>query len=145
MPASSPASAHHVDEDLEAILARVTGSRHQRRHAGYVAVRDRVVAQRCAVDVGEWSQDLRGAGPLNGHQRYGQRPILDRAVEYCCSFSQRVPNTSDVRGIGNHHVPLVGKPIDDQVVHDPAVGEADHRVMGPPDCKPAGIRDEGVC
>ena len=65
----SSRSARVVDEDLEAVLARVAGPRDERRDAGDVPFGDGVVAQRGQVDVGQRREDARPPADPGRDQR----------------------------------------------------------------------------
>ena len=57
---------------------------------------------------------------------------------------QRVRDGSRVRGVGDDHEPVLGQAVDDEVVEDPAVRGADHRVVGTPDRERGRVADEGA-
>ena len=58
-------------------------------------------------------------------------------------LGERIGDDRRVAGVGHDQEPRLGQPVDDQVVDDPAVRRADHRVVGPPDGQARWVGHEG--
>ena len=111
-----------LDEDLEAVLAGVAGPGDQRRDPGDVCPRR---SRSSAARRGRRRSAARGPRPSAGPgRRRGRsrasgrrgRPRTRRAAR-----PGRRDTTCGVAGVGDDQEPLVGEPVDDQVVDDPAV------------------------
>ena len=59
-------------------------------------------------------------------------------------LGQGVRDDRGVARVGHDHEPVLGQPIDDEVVDDPAVGGTDHRVVRPPDGERRRVRDDAA-
>ena len=118
-----------LHEDLEAVLARVAGAGDEGRHAGHAPLADRVVAQIGDRNVRQRRQDRQRQRALDGHQGGRQGAVVQDDVEALDAFREGVAHRRRVRGVGDDHEPLLAEAIDDQVVEDAAVREADHRVV----------------
>ncbi len=103
---------------------------------------DRVVAQAGELDVSQRSEDLGRARALNGDQRSPQRSVVERRVMAHEAFAQCGRDRFPVRRVGHDHEALVGDPIDDQVVDDPAVIGADHAVLRAAHGEPGRVTDQ---
>ena len=108
------------------------------------ALGDRVVAEGAEVDVRERSErSPAAAGPWMATSdvasERSSRTAL-RAVEAGC---QLVRDDRGVPGVGDDEETLLGEPVDDEIVDDPAIRGAQHRVLGPPDGERPGIRHDG--
>ena len=131
-----------VDEDLETVLAGVTGPGDERRYARDATLADRVVAQRAEIHIREWLDDVDGSRTLDGAQGHRQRAIVQNGPEPREALDEGVAHDMSIRGIGDDEEPLLGEPVDDEVVDDPAVLGADHRVVGPANGEGRWIADE---
>ena len=131
-----------IDEDLEPVLAGVAGPRDQRRDAGDGPLGGGVVAQRRQVDVGQRPEDLGGAWTLDGQQPGRQRPVVEDRLEALESLGEGVGDDRGVAGVGDDQEAVLAQAIDDQVVDDPAVGGAHHRVVGATDGQARRVGDE---
>ena len=121
-----------VDEQLEPVLARVAGARDERRDARDLALGDRVVAQRAEVQIGQRSEHLGGAWPLDGDERRRERPIVEHGPPAPEPRSQLVRDDRRVAGVGHDEEPL----------RPAAIRGANHRVLGPPDGQRPRVADE---
>ena len=92
-----------------------------------------VVAQAGQVDVGQRGEDLDRPRALDGKQAGRQRPVVEDRLEALEAFGQRVRHDRRVARVGDDQEAGLAEAVDDQVVDDPAVGRADHRVLGAPD------------
>ena len=109
-----------------------------------VALGDRVVAERGEVDVGQRREDLDAtAGPGSAHRRGGQRAVVEDRPEPARSARPAASLTSGaLPALATTRKRSSAEPVDDQVVEDPAVGGADHRVVGAADGERRRVRDE---
>lgn len=117
-------------EQLEAVLAGVSGARDEGGDTGDRAGQARVVLQAVEIGVGEGLQNPRRLGALDGDQRVGVPVVADDRVEAVGPLDEGVEDDLCVACVGHHQVFGLGQPVDDQVVEDAAVGPADHRVAG---------------
>ncbi len=131
-----------VDEDLEPVLAGVAGPRDQPRDPGDGPLGGGVVAQRRQVDVGQRPEDLGRARTLDGQQAGRQRPVVEDRLEALESLGEGVGDDRRVAGVGDDQEAVLAEAVDDQVVDDPAVGRADHRVVGATDGQARRVGDE---
>ena len=79
------------------------------------------------------AEDGRRGGSLDRQQAGGQRAVVEdrpRAVE---PLGQRVRHDRGVARVGDDEEARLAEPVDDEVVDDPAVVGADHRIVGAPD------------
>ena len=103
----------------------------------------RVVAQAGQVDVGQRGEDLDRPRALDGEQAGRQRSIVEDGLEALEALGQRVRHDGRVARVGDDQEAGLAEAVDDEVVDDPAVGRADHRVLGAPDGQARRIGDEG--
>ena len=132
-----------LDEDLEAVLARIAGSRDEGRDPGHLALRDGVVAQGRQVDPGQRGEDRDGPRPLDGQQAGRERAVVEDRPEAGQALGERIRDDGRIAGVGDDQEPLLGQAIDDEVVDDAAVGRHDHRVVGAPDRECRWVRHQG--
>ena len=137
------AGAGGLDEDLEAILAGVAGPGDEGRDSGDGPLGDPVVADPGEVEVGQRGEDLHRPGTLDGDERGGQRAVVEDRPERLDPLGEQVADERGVARVGDDEEALLGEPVDDQVVEDPAVRGADHRILGPADGQPGRLRDDG--
>ncbi len=97
------------------------------------ALGGRVVAQAGQVDVGQRGEDLDRARALDGEQAGRQRSVVEDGLEALQPLGQRVRHDGRIARVGDDQEARLAQAVDDEVVDDPAVGRADHRVLGAPD------------
>ncbi len=107
-----------------------------------VALRDAVVADGVEVEVGEGSEDVERARTLDRHEPGRERPVVEDGAEPRQPLRERVGDDPRVRRVRDDHEPVVGEAVDDEVVEDPPVGRADHRVVRAPDGEGGRVGDE---
>ena len=120
-----------VDEQLEAVLAGVAGAGDLHRDPGHDALGDPVVADRRQVELRQRSEDVERARPLDRDEPGREGAVVEDGAEALEPLGERVRHDPRVRRVGDDHEPVLGQAVDDQVVEDPAVGGADHRVVRP--------------
>ena len=131
-----------LHEDLEPVLARVARPRDERWDAGDRSLRRGVVAQRRQVDIGQRPEDLGGQRALDSQQSGRERAIVEDGLEPFEPGGECVGHDRRVARVGDDQEALLAEPVDDEVVDDPAVGGADHRVLGATDGQGGRIRDQ---
>ncbi len=117
--------------------------RHERPDAGHGPLAGRVVAQPGDVDVGQRRDDLDGTRALDGEQPGRQRPVVKDRLEPLEAPGQRIRHDRRIAGVGDHQEAGLAQSVDDEVVDDPAIRRAHHRVVGAADGQAGWIRDEG--
>ena len=130
--------------DLEPVLAGVAGPGQQHGYPGEGALVDRVVLQLRYLEVGELRDDRGSGGSLDGDQRPVLRGVPQLGVEALDPLPEGVEDGGHVAGVGDDQEPLLGEPVDDQVVEDAAALVAQHRVPRPADSDPRWSPDERV-
>ncbi len=116
-------------QQLDAVLARVAGPADERLGAGD---RERRGAHpRGQLVLGELGDDRARLGPLDGEHRV----VVDRVdhldVELGRVLGEPITVALVVGGVGDSQIAVVGDPVGEQVVEDPAVGATEDRVLGP--------------
>ena len=81
-------------------------------------------------------------GPWTATRPVARERSSRTAREAVEPLGQRVRDDPRVRRVGDDHEPVLGEAVDDQVVDDPAVRGADHRVVGTPDGERRRIGDQ---
>ena len=130
-------------EQLEAVLAGVAGPGQQDLPAGDGRRIAGVILHRTKIGVGQRSQDRRRVRALNGDQRILVGPVRDLGTR-AGPLGQRLGDDVGVGRVGDDKELGVGKPVDDEVVEDPAVRCADHRVPGTAGRQRGGLADQRV-
>ena len=133
-----------VDEHLEAVLARIPGSRDKGRHAGHVPLCDGVVAEPVHGYIREGSEHAGRPRALDRDETHRQGPVVQDRPTALQSLGQGIAHGDSVAGVGHDHESLLAEPVDDEVVEDAALGEEDHRVVGSSHLEPPRVRGQGV-
>ena len=94
--------------------------------------RHRYAAARTSTERGPWIGDEAGR----------ERLVVEHGPRTVEPLGQRIGHDLRIRRVGDDHEPVLGEPVDDQVVEDAAVGRADHRVVGAADRERRRVRHE---
>ncbi len=82
-------------------------------------------------------------GPWIAHRAVARERSSRIARKRVDPLGEQVADQGSVAGVGHDQEPLLGQAVDDQVIEDPAVRGADHRVVGPADREAGRLRDDG--
>ena len=132
-------------EQLEPVLARVAGARHQRRGAGHLGLPAAIGANGGEVGRGHALQDPFRAWPLDGDQSYLGAPVAQVDAVHAGGDRARVLDDHvGVGGVDHDAVPVAAdaaaKAVDDHVVDDPARLIEDERVARPAHRQPVEVQ-----
>ncbi len=131
-------------EQLEAVLAGVTGARQQHVLARDLAAVARVVLDLGEVGVSQRREDGDRVGALHRDQRVVGGDVVVLGVEAADPLGQFGGDHGGVRRVGHHQELLLAEPVDDQVVEHAPGGVAHHRVAGAAGLDRGRVRDQCV-
>ena len=94
------------------------------------------------VEVGERPEDVEAARALDRDEAGRERAVVEDRLEAVEPLGERVRHDLRVRGVRDDHEPVLGQAVHDEVVDDPAVRGADHRVVRAADGERRRVADE---
>ena len=105
-----------------------------------------VVADARQVEVGELADEGRGVRALRRQQRDAVAAVLELGAEVAAreERGELGDHGLAIRGVADDPEPVLRASVDDEVVDDPAVGLAGHRVLRLADLERARVADQGV-
>ncbi len=122
------------NEDLETVLAGVTGPRHCGAHIGHFAVTEPVVLHAGEIDAGERLKDVQRLRPLQRNERITRAGVHDHGIADALDlFGHPGVVLRDVAGVDHEQEVRGGEAIHQQVVHERALRREQAGILRLPD------------